>query len=1403
MPSLKELLKEAKAELARADYEEAVKISKDILFQDPDNYFAHVFLGKAYSCIQGELSKSIEHYTIATKLLPDNALAWKGLFIVLGMPEVIPNIVTFDSYFDLCTSYAQVLSRNELPQVELIHEIRLIKKKFPESHESFYRHMRPGTPMAETLGRHLMKPVEALENLIDIVSKKELKEISQVVSRERLQLRASDPDYQIKMNELAWKIYEHSELDELYNQLINILDDDDKRSKYESASLEYRIKVLKSMPKDIKLNYFVRVKNMVEDMVLVNHNSLTAWKLFFEWQDYEDLDKMDKSVILKFFKKFPKEPLAIMLYAWICSSFSKYDIDEFDNDSKQKESHLEVDEQDEDEPIDETIEQDLKEMEETEEETMGIFEEDVLIALNDNITKTQNSALAHRIISQYYIFTKEYEEALPYIKQGISLVAYKIRDLGCQLFNTKREFSLTLATCYTYVDAPQYHKAALTLFDKILLESPDNSRAKMGKGIIFIERENWKEANELLEQVINQFPNNLEVVSEYGWTKSNLGEVDEGLKILNDTLHKIEGNDLRTAEFRALTMWRKAKTYIFKEMQFPSSSMEYIKESFKILVQLIKLLDTFAPAYSTLGDIYSLYYNDKSRAFKCYYKAFDLNAGDIVAAKYITEMYTNNANWEAAVQISERLVKAEKAKRILQSTSWPYRVLGIAYLQNQQESSSIEWFQSAIRVDPNDIESWVGLGQAYLACGRIEASMKVFEKAMELDGSHLHAQYFKALALADMGEFSASIDLLTSVTELNPTEESFHISLATTLVNYAYDLYFEGYLIKGISIVIESINVIKYITTELQCFSQVLWTNLSKVLKLFISVESKIDSLPVEALVDIFSSKDMVGTKEVDDIDQTTLDILLSKSDSDNISIGCQFLILAAKYSVPSDSLKGLSSTIRSAIWYNIGIAELNAFLILKQDKYRDAAIFCFKNSIKYQSNTAEAWIGLGISTMDLNYRVAQHCFIKAVALDPKNTEIWFNLAMLGLRHDDITFAKEVLNRSQSVAPQDSVPWLGMALVSELKGDKQESSRLFAHAFVLSNGKSKMAQILYAKSVLQNHVGQGNDERDLEAVAELTAVINGLDQYYKKSPDNAFAIECGLLALERLQNYKLAAQMTQNLTALLEKRFEKNQDDQELFNFGIVRAQFARIQLGLGNFESAIENAELSQGIMDDFTNKDILSTKISNHISLGLAFFLWYDFDSTLVHFQELLNISKESQSLVALIAKVLFDVGTEETKSTAMQELTDYISEHRSDLLVTITIAAMTIIDNKKDDLKIILQELKSLDLPDIVNDKHKDTTLLIEKITEKVYNDDIDEVSKNRAWQTTAFLFPNDYKAWTEIDKTTERRVATNFENKLSAAQMSEVYANSKNLRNIQRGLFLCPWNTNTIAAFSGCF
>lgn len=1420
---IKQLLKEAKTELSNGYYEDAIDVALKVLKLDEENYFALIFLGKSYASLSDNADvkspeevykNALKYYTKATTIQPTNLLAWKGLFQLFlspdKLPQLLPQLISFEDFFHLLDEYMNCLLANEQSQVEMIDLLRTVKSQNKDDINfllKFYKHYIPGEKPYETLGRHLMTPLEALLQLLKLAKINEEKLVSSKISNERMKLSSNDPLYQQKINLAAWNIYKDSLLSNYYNQLINLIDDDLERQKWEQEWFEYKIKILKSIPdNEQKQVYFNELKDIVDDMVLVGTNSLLCWKYYFDWSDFSDINSIDPQLILNFFTKFPKEPLASILYVWLNSSYSDYDskrlITEF-NEKLSKELKTDVSTiVDEEKRTDEDTDEldDMLETDDTNNNDQTLSEEDISITLMDNISKVKNSTLAYRVVSQYYILNKEYDVALPFIKSGISVVSLNMRDYGADLSNTKNDLTLALATGYTYVEAPKNHKYAISLYEKILRENEQNIHAKLGKAIISIERDNWQDAHLLLEDVIKEAPTNLEVMSQLAWTKAHLHEFDNSLKLLNSVISKIEGVDIRMILFRSENLWREAKVYLMKYNHQEDKDMELVKASFKILISIIKFNpDGFSKSYSTLGDIYSNYYQDKTRAYKCYYKSFELDFTDIVAARFLTEIYTENGNWNAASQIAERLVKGESVKTQLRYTNWPYRVIGIAYLEKKEESQSIEWFQSAIRVDSTDVESWVGLGQAYYASGRIDASIKVFEKAIELDPTHSYAHYFNAISQSSIGEYSISIDILRAIAEAEPENIAFKSTLATTLVQYAYDLYYQNYLQKSISIASESIGLFQHIISELKHTSQSIWVSLSKTLYLYILVESQIDLLPLESLLGIFQSLEYSSSEEIDTVDHVTLENILNNDSSDNIHITCMFLVLASKLALVSDDFESLSGTVRSSIWCNIGVSELINYVTLKEEKFRHASVYAFKKAIKYQSNTIEAWIGLGISTMDVNYRVAQHSFIKAISYAPKDVAVWFNLAMLGLKNNDLDFASDVMKRMQSLEPHSSSPWLGMALVLEKRGEASESSQMYAHAYSLSNGKSRLTQLLYAKSVLGNRIGQKDDERDIDAMEELTAIAAGLEQYFKKRPNDTFALECALMVLERLHNYKMANTLANKLTTIFEKRFDESQDEKELFNYGIIKAQLARIQLGYGQYTESIENSDLSNGILVDFDSEKGQYARLSNHICLGLSNFFLGNFDETINHFQELLNDGKSIASFVIMIAKVLFEVSTDDTRTIAIQELMQYIEDNGFDLMVSLTIAVIAILEDDSECMKAMLTKLTNLSLRDLESDRHKEVPKLIKQICDRINPKKSHNINKQR----TAFLFPNNNNSWNGVDKKIEQRLMTNGQNKVSAEDLSNAYCKIGNLSNIQRSLFLCPWNKSAVTSLKECF
>ncbi|EDO19253.1 hypothetical protein Kpol_1050p112, partial [Vanderwaltozyma polyspora DSM 70294] len=328
------------------------------------------------------------------------------------------------------------------------------------------------------------------------------------------------------------------------------------------------------------------------------------------------------------------------------------------------------------------------------------------------------------------------------------------------------------------------------------------------------------------------------------------------------------------------------------------------------------------------------------------------------------------------------------------------------------------------------------------------------------------------------------------------------------------------------------------------------------------------------------------------------------------------------------------------------------------------------------------------------------------------------------------------------------------------------------------------------------------DERDIDTSEQLTSVAYGLEQYFKKSPDDAFALQCALLTLERLHLFSNANGLADRLSTILEKRFEKTQDEIELFNFAVIKSQFARIQLGLGNYKNSIENAELSDGIISDYNNEQSLQAQISNNICLGLSNFFLDNFDEALNYFQTLLQISKDSKHLILLISNILYDIGLEETKNIALDELTEYISTNGNEFLVTLTLVAMSILDNNQQLLPKLLNELEGIHISSRIKDKHKDIPYLISEINKRLEKKNVD-ISELSIWQRTIIFFPNDANSWKPVNKKISLRVSTEKQNKVTASILGQDYCEMKNLRNIQRGVFLSPWDTKCVLALNECF
>lgn len=1400
MYTLKKCLKAAKSAIEDDSPEEALECVSSALEFDPDCYFAYIFQGKAHQLL-GNNTEAIKSFEKATQIEPSNLLGWKGYY------QVVSSENNYEMLCKVITSVIKIKVDQTLPIADDLKDLRNWLhtnnyKSDPTLHAAYLRSILPGTELADLVGNSLGNPETIIRSLIDIEKKRLDTALQKHLAKERVKFgRVLTIEGKNQLNRVSWAHYQQTDLPKLYEMFLNTSNDDELREIYEEDYLKVKYELFKASPD--KSAYYNDVKEMIEGMIFVKTKSLFCWNLYFDWVDVKNLGDLDLENIIFYLKHFQSEGLGKVLYAFVMSDISPFDKSKIVKEIARK-------------PV-----QKAEKISETEEEAKLLVEDaddrsdsnelnmlpgQVLAILLQGYNRSSDSVLANRIVCEYYIHLREYAEASDKCRESIRVLADLQRSLGIDLVNTKESFLCSLAIVYTYHEAPKNFSKALQLYDKILETNPENIKAQIGKGLILVEKGNLDLAKHLLEGVIKSHPDNTDAQNEYGWCLVLLGDYVRGREVLLKCLEAVKGVDLSRGEIRAVIQWRIAKSLLSEA----SDNTDFVNQAYGYLVESLKESKNYAPSYTLLGVLLQDHYGDIARAQKCFYKAFELDATEILSAKYLVEDLTTQNEWDIAEVLCNRIVSTENSRRILLSESykdsdkaWPYRVLGCSALNKQDDAKAIEWFQTALRMTNMDANCWIGLGEAYYNCGRLDASAKVFRHTLTFSPDNWVAKYMLGQVLCQMEEFEEGLEFLNSAFSERPKEECILSALYDSYIGSANKFVSGGFFGRAMEANLQAIEFLKA-AKYVNCESQNLWKSLGESLRIFLVIQEQIGLFPLASLEEIFQDIDFeesstnIYVRELNDADKSTSlsSALKSFAEGDYIESISQLIILTNKagiYYLPSK----VSVYLRSVAFYNVGLGYLEGFNFTENQQYRELSVKFLKKAIQLEGNNPLFWITLGNAYVSTNPQISQHCFIKAISLRPKDGSIWTNLAALYLRYGDSELAQESFLRAQSIAPQDCQSWLGHALAAEAAGDSEKASRLFTHAFILSNGRTPLAQLLYALSILEKTVAKGVDPRSIEPAQEFSVANFAMEQYLMFAPQDEFGLQIALGISERCKQYKKTAEIGERLCSVLEKKYEQNESEVTLMKYADAKTQLARTFLGLAHYEKAIENAQFAINLIDDGESSDGARILLSSRIVIGLGLFFNNEFDEALQQFKLILTDYSDSKRLVTLVSQILYAYGTEETKVAAMDQLFAFIEEQGSSLIVVLTLGAISVVDNLDDYLGAIKDELEGLSLSDIVADSFKTVPKLLSEINARLGNTESDQI-----WQKNALLFPSDYNVWKRINSDMALTVASLSDTKITATELTSAYIANGRFREIQRSIILLPGNEEAVRALQGC-
>lgn len=1261
--------------------------------------------------------------------------------------------------------------------------------------------MLPGSTLYNYLEGRILHPSYTYTRLSELEEQDEKEKVNSEIGQRRTRLGAKIDQVTV---EVKREVLQNSDLETLYQHVIDWTDDQDIRRLYEEKLLQHAYDTLVALPAAQKASKCEEVVRLAQGLVILKHPFSLAWIITLEWKDFERIEELDVGLLYEYIDFFPDDGLGKVLRSYLDSEISVFP------------KRLASQEVDNDVP----------------EDPPTMAAEDRLILMAEGIEDRPSSVLAHRLMGEYYLHLDEYDSAAEVARKAQRQITTDSRKSGLPLTNNLYAVNLILGTALVHYQAPRHHPEARNLFEGILARKPEDSSALVGIGLILEEQEEYEKAIEFLEHALEQALNT-RIKAEAAWCKALSGDYTTGCAELEECLLHIETSDLRAKALKAQTLYRVGIC-----MWHLDESKSARRDRNRAYARFITSLQTdinFAPAYTSLGIYYADYAKDKGRARKCFQKAFELSSSEIVAAERLAQSFARTSEWELVEIVAQRVVESGKVRPAPGSKkrgiSWPFAALGVVQLNGQDYPKSIVSFQSALRISPKDYYSWVGLGESYQSSGRYIAATKAFEQAQKLEqelgsdvlGDTWFSKYMLANVKRELGEYDAASAGYKEVLAEKRREYGVSIAFLQTLVEAAWHNLELGFFGRAIERVGEALGIANdLVMWRKDAFN--LWKSVGDICSVYTYIQSYIENFPIEVIAALLKHDiELDEYNLLTDFDKVNWekfeDAATSSGSHSVLDACCYAAVLAQKRAILCCAH---DSHARAVAWYNLGWMEHRMHKCQKDTKtqstgsplrYLKGAVQCFKRAIELESSNADFWNSLGIVTLPLNPRVAQHSFVRSLYINDKNARVWTNLGTFYLIEGDVQLANNAFSRAQSVDPDYAQAWLGQGLIAARLGESSEARNLFTHASEISNASAAEVHRSYASSILYHLLVPPAASNSSTSLLQPLLALRWLG---KLSVDDLVYDHTRCLFQERIGDHASASRGLLSLCSALEAEYETSESSTTLARFAQVKADLSRTQLAERNFEGAAESAETALDLSADADDPQKSTarekTRLSAYLSGGLAQYYQGSMDRSLEMFKGALEGSQGDASIVCLLSQVLWAKGSEQERSIAREQLLDSIEKHPGHVEITLLLGAIAVLDDDHDTVDAVFEDLQQMRTrEDIEPRQQKQLAQLLAAIA-ALYLDGKDQsVAQLSEATANVMLTPSLPYNWSQVAALTDEShpaemvVLTAVRKAphggdLNAEDLSEAYAGTREGRDAQRSIMLAPWKSFGWEAFS---
>lgn len=1137
----------------------------------------------------------------------------------------------------------------------------------------------PGSPIYSVLEGSVPAPGKTYELQAQIVEAEEKKRINTLIGERRTRIGARVAEVTI---ETKREVYSQSRLLEIYQNVINWATDDDVRRTYEEKQLQYCYdRMLAWPPGEQKDQEAATVRRLANDMVIIRHPFKFAWDIAINWQDNKEVKQWDPAVLRQYCTFFPDSDLSRVIMGYLTSEISP-----FPKESAQPTQQTALAESDEDESEDD-------------EEGGGVpttyvplTEEDRLAMFMEG-SSSADSLFALRLTAEYYLHIEEHEMNVELMRKAVEHLKLERSRTGFRFQHTEDAFSLALGTSLVFYQSPRHHQEAKALFDKVLSHDPSSTPALIGVGLIYEEEEEYTEAIDFLERALQRDPSNLRVRTEAAWVKALNGDFATAKAELQACLPQLE-KAKNQKELLAQTQYRVG--HCIWNLDTSKAARKSRTGAYAYFLEALKNNLNYAPAYTALGIYYADYAKDKKRARRCFQKAVELSPSEVYSAERLARSFADDGDWDRVELVAQRVVDSGKVKpppgSKRKGISWPFAALGVAELNKQDYRKAIVSFQAALRIAPEDYHSWVGLGEAYHGSGRYIAATKAILNAQRLEetardkiqGETWFSRFILADIKRELGEFDEAIALYKAVADEHPDEQGVVIALMQAMVESAMDSLDKGFFGKAVDLAKETLKVASQACRAIQeTFN--FWKAVGDACSIFSSVRGRLSEFPLDIVQQILSDEDLAPSNGVPG-EQTDSSLL--------------YTVLQATITSHTRAIQVSAHDVhaQAVAHYNLGWAEFRAHTCLPSQKksspHLKTAIACFKRAIELEAGNAEFWNALGVVTSTVNPAVAQHAFVRSLHINEAGAHVWTNLGALALLQGDVQLANEAFTKAQSADPDYAHAWLGQGLVALLVGDVKEARGLFTHAASIAEASSRPVRRHYAVAMFDMLLAARG------AALPITALLQpllALSQLAALEPGElGFSHLLGLMQ-ERNGEPRRAVETLEGVCGRLEERYERTEAATDLKHFAITKADLARARLAAGEYEAAVEDAEMALQLSEEgseLTAEERARVRLSAHVTTGVAKYFLQSPAEAVTALDAALDESNSDPDVACLLAQILWAEGSEASRERARDVLFGVVeATSPPHVRAVVLLGVIALLDGDEEGLEAVVSELQGL--------------------------------------------------------------------------------------------------------------